>query len=51
MHVLAIRRPGQRGAQKLVARYGDRLVCVRYRYVATAGKRYKTVETILDEAA
>jgi len=51
MHVLAIRRPGQRGTQKLVTRYGDRLVCVRYRYDAAAGKRYKTVEIILDEAA
>ncbi len=51
MHVLAIRRPGQRGTQKLLTRYGDRLVCVRYRYDAAAGKRYKTVEIILDEAA
>jgi hypothetical protein len=50
MHVLAIRRPGQRGTQKLLTRYGDRLVCVRYRYDAAAGKRYKTVEIILDEA-
>lgn len=48
MHILAIRRPGQRGTQKLVTRYGDRLVCVRYRYDAAAGKRYKTVEIILD---
>ena len=31
MHVLSIRRPGQRGTRKLVARYGERLVCVRYR--------------------
>jgi len=49
MQVLAIRRPGQRGTQKLVTRYGDRLVCVRYRYDAAAGKRYKTVEIIIDE--
>lgn len=51
MHVLAIRRPGQRGTQKLVTHYGDRLVCVRYRYDAAAGKRYKTAEIIIDEAA
>lgn len=51
MHVLAIRRPGQRGTQKLVAHYGDRLLCVRYRYDAKAGKRYKTIELIIDETA
>jgi hypothetical protein len=51
MHVLAIRRPGQRGTQKLVALYGDRLVCVRYRYDAASGARYKTIELIVDQAA
>ena len=51
MHVLAIRRPGQRGTQKLAALYGDRLVCVRYRYDAASGARYKTVELIVDQAA
>lgn len=51
MHVLAIRRPGQRGTQKLVALYGERLVCVRYRYDAASGTRYKTVELIVDQAA
>ena len=51
MHVLAVRRPGQRGTQKLVARYGERLVCVRYRYDAASGMRYKTVELIVDQAA
>jgi len=50
MHVLAIRRPGQRGTRKLMAHYGDRLVCVRYRYDASASKRYKTVEIIIEEA-
>ena len=50
MHVLAIRRPGQRGTLKLVEHYGDRLVCVRYRYDAKAGMRYKTAEIILEEA-
>ena len=51
MHVLAIRRPGQRGTLKRVSHYGDRLLCVRYRYDAKTGKRYKTVELIIDEAA
>ena len=43
--------PGQRGTRKLVKRYGDRLVCVRYRYDAEKKKRYKTVELIVEETA
>ena len=50
MHVLAIRRPGQRGTRRLMQHYGEQLVCVRYRYDAKAGKRYKTAEIIIDEA-
>ena len=42
-------RPGMRGTKKLVEKYGERLVCVRYRYDATQGKRYKTVELIEEE--
>jgi hypothetical protein len=41
--------PSQRGTKKLVALYGDRLVCVRYRYDEEKCKRYKTVELIIDE--
>lgn len=44
-------RPGMRGTKKLVEKYGDRLVCVRYRYDEAQGKRYKTVELIEEEAA
>jgi hypothetical protein len=33
-----------------LTRYGDRLVCVRYRYDAGAGMRYKTVELIIEQA-
>ena len=43
-------KPGQRGTKQLVAEYGDRLVCVRYRYDDKQRKRYKTVELIVDEA-
>ena len=43
-------RPGQRGTKKLVAEYGSRLLCVRYRYDAERGRRYKTVELIVDES-
>ncbi len=42
-------KPGQRGTKKLCAKYGDTLVCVRYRYDDIKKKRYKTVELIIDE--
>ena len=42
-------KPGQRGTKKELAQYGDKLVCVRYRYDAQRKKRYKTVELIVDE--
>jgi hypothetical protein len=41
--------PGQKGTKKLVAEYGARLVCVRYRYDAGRRRRYKTVELIVEE--
>ena len=44
-------RPGDRGTHRLAERYGKRLVCVRYRYDAGAGRRYTTVELIVAEAA
>lgn len=44
-------KPGQRGTKKLVEQYGDRLVCVRYRYDEAQQKRFKTVELIVDEVA
>src|SRR5438105_6749979 len=39
-------KPGQKGTKQLLAQYGDRLVCVRYRYDAQRKKRRKTVELI-----
>jgi hypothetical protein len=42
-------KPGQRGTKQLLAQYGDRLVCVRYRYDAQHKKRFKTVELIVAE--
>jgi hypothetical protein len=42
-------RPGQRGTKQLRAQYGDRLVCVRYRYDAQRHRRVKTVELIIEE--
>lgn len=43
MHVRTTRRPGESGTQKLVAKYGDKLVALRYRYDAAKKKRYKTI--------
>ncbi len=42
--------PGQNGTKKLLARYGDRLVCVRYRYDLERKMRHKTVELIVETA-
>lgn len=42
--------PGANGTKKLLARYGERLVCVRYRYDRERGRRIKTVELIEEEA-
>ncbi len=42
-------KPGQKGTKKLMDQYGDKLVCVRYRYDETNGKRYKTVELIVEQ--
>lgn len=41
--------PGQNGTKSLLERYGDRLVCVRYRYDEKKEKRYKNVELIFEE--
>ncbi|MBI3798521.1 MAG: hypothetical protein HY268_16360 [Deltaproteobacteria bacterium] len=43
--------PEQDGAKHLRDRYGDRLVCVRYRYDATKKQRWKTVELIIEKSA
>ena len=42
-------KPGQQGTKELLAQYGDRLVCVRYRYDTQRKKRCKTVELIVAE--
>jgi hypothetical protein len=54
-HVVLMRvrlklKPGQRGTKNLVNQYGDRLICVRYRYDEKTKKRYTTVELIVAEA-
>jgi hypothetical protein len=49
MRTLLHLKPGQKGTKQLLAQYGDRLVCVRYRYDAQRKKRFKTVELIVVE--
>ena len=44
-------RPGQKGTKRLVARYGEQLVRVRYRYDPQRNLRYTTVELIVDRIA
>ena len=44
-------RPGQRGTRRFVQRFGDRLVCVRYRYDDQRQRRVTTVELVMDEGA
>jgi len=43
-------KPGQKGTKHLVEQYGDRLVCVRYRYDTARKKRIKTMELVVAEA-
>lgn len=51
MQTRLTRKPGQKGTKALHAEYGERLVCVRYKYDARKLKRYKTVELIVEERA
>lgn len=41
-------KPGQRGTRSLVAKYGESLLCVRFRYDAALQQRLKTVELIVE---
>jgi len=42
-------RPGQKGTKKLLAKYGDALLCVRYRYDVQSRTCFKTVELIIEK--
>jgi hypothetical protein len=42
-------KPGQRGTKHLTRQYGDRLVCVRYRYDEETRKRFTPVELVVSE--
>lgn len=49
MEVKATIKPGQNGSKRYLRKYGDQLVCVRYRYDKGRQKRMTTVELIVDE--
>lgn len=44
-------QPHQDGAKELREQYGERLVCVRYRYDEATKERWKTVELIIEKCA
>jgi len=48
MEIRPTLRPGQAGTKKLARRYGERLVCVRYRYDEKTERRLKTVDLVVE---
>ena len=49
MEIKSTLLPGQNGTKQLLKKFGDQLICVRYRYDKARKKSYKTVELIVDE--
>ena len=49
MKTYAHLKPGQKGTKRLTEQYGDKLLCVRYRYDEIRQVKMKTVEIIVDE--
>ena len=41
--------PGQPGTKKLMKKYGEQLVCLRYKYDSKRGHKLKTVELVIEE--
>ena len=48
MKVIKTLKPGEQGTRHLLNKYGDRLVCVRYRNGMDGAQRYTTVELVVD---
>jgi hypothetical protein len=48
MKTRLILRPGQHGTKRLVEKYGDSLLCVRFKYDTEKQQRLKTVELIVE---
>lgn len=49
MEITKTIQPGDMGSKDLLDKYGERLVCVRYRIDRERRQRYKTIELIVDE--
>jgi hypothetical protein len=49
MDVIKTLRPGDSGTKKLTKRYGEKLICVRYRKDQATQRRFTTIELIVDE--
>jgi hypothetical protein len=49
MKTRLILKAGQRGTKSLSAKYGDALLCVRFRYDAKLQQRIKTVELVIEK--
>jgi len=49
MKTYAHLKPGQKGTMRLQEKYGDALLCVRYRFDEIRQVKLKTVELIVDE--
>jgi hypothetical protein len=50
MTTKATLKPGQKGTKRLTDKYGERLVCVRYKYDAMSKKHFTAVESIEEES-
>lgn len=48
MRTRLILKPGQPGTKGLVAKYGESLLCVRFKYDAESRQRLKTIELIVE---
>ena len=48
MKIKRVVKPGQAGTKKLMERYGENLVCVRYRYDEGKKRMFKTIELIIE---
>jgi hypothetical protein len=50
MKTRLILKAGQPGTKRLVAKYGDSLLCVRFKYDEKSRQRLKTVELIIERS-
>jgi hypothetical protein len=48
-NIVKKRHPDQKGTGRLAERFGDRLVCARYRTDPESGCRFTTVEIVVEE--